>query len=124
MHAALQHLIAELINVDGLRAALETVPMEAAARRIIEATVKGEAEPETLVETLGVLSRPALTVAWVRQIDVGEDILVDPVEVADQANSGSGEFVFGWWEIRGELAEPARQWVELLESRLAEARRR
>jgi hypothetical protein len=42
-----------------------------------------------------VLSRPALTVAWVRQVDVGEDILVDPVEVADQARSGSGSSLAG-----------------------------
>jgi hypothetical protein len=124
MHEALQHLIGELITVDRLRAALEGVPVEAAAQKIIEATVNGETEPETVVETLGVLSRSALTVAFVRQIAVGDEILVDPVEVADQASGGSGEFVFGWWEIRAQLAEPARQWVELLESRFPKARRR
>ena len=46
---------------------------------------------------------------------VGETMLVDPLEVAEQAEVGSGEFGCGWWDIRTTLAEPGRQWVELLE---------
>jgi hypothetical protein len=42
-------------------------------------------------------------------------MLVDPLEVAEQAQVGSGEFGCGWWDIRTTLA--ARQWVELLEGR-------
>ncbi len=57
-------------------------------------------------------------------MSVGETMLIDPVEIADQAYVGSGEFVDGWWEIRTALAEPARQWVELLEGRFPRARRR
>jgi hypothetical protein len=64
------------------------------------------------------------TLAFVRRMSVGESMLVDPVEVADQAYSGSGEFNCGWWDIRTTLPEPARQWVELLEGRFPRARRR
>jgi hypothetical protein len=55
-------------------------------------------------------------------MSLGETMLIDPVEVADQAHAGSVEFVYGWWEIRAALAEPARQWVELLEGRFPRAR--
>ncbi len=74
-------------------------------------------EDEMAVMTLGVRF-------FVRQVSAGESILVDPVEVSEQAQAGSGEFIYGWWEIRTRLAEPARQWVELLEGRFPKARRR
>jgi hypothetical protein len=111
----LRCLVAELVTVDRLEAALRSLPIEDAARAVIDATVEGQTEPDELVTALGVLSRDAQALAFVRRMDVGESMLVDPLEVAEQAEAGSGEFGYGWWEIRTTLAEPARQWVELLE---------
>ncbi len=124
MREALERLVAELVTVDRLSAALRSLPVDAAARTIIDGTVEGIAEPEGVVAALGVLSSGALTLAFVRQVSAGESILVDPVEVSEQVQGGSGEFIYGWWEIRTGLAEPARQWVELLEGRFPKARRR
>jgi hypothetical protein len=123
-HAALQSLVAELVTVDKLKAALHNLPLEAAARAIIDASVAADAEPDELVRELGVLSQGARSLAFVRLLDAGDSLLDDPVEVADQAQGGSGEFTCGWWHIRTTLPEPARQWVELLEGRFPRARRR
>jgi hypothetical protein len=120
---ALRCLVTELVTVDRLGAALRSLPLEAAARGVIDATVEDQPEPDELVTALGVLSRGAQTLAFVRRMDVGESMLVDPLEVADQAQAGSGEFGCGWWDIRTRLAEPARQWVELLEGRFPRGRR-
>ncbi len=79
---------------------------------------------DELVSNLNVLSKGAQTLAFVRQTPPAFNMLVDPVEVADQAYAGSGEFMLGWWQIRTSLAEPARQWVELLEGRFPRARQR
>jgi hypothetical protein len=122
--AALECLVAELVTVDRLNAALRALPLEAAMRAVIDAAVEGERDPDELVGALGDLSAGARTLAFVRIMGVGETMLIDPVEVADQAHVGSGEFVYRWWEIRAALAEPARQWVELLEGRFPRARRR
>jgi hypothetical protein len=123
MREALDRLVAELVTVERLEVALRNLPVEGAARTIIDGTVEGITEPEGVVAALGVLSSGALTLAFVRKVSAGESILVDPVEVADQAGGGSGEFIYGWWEIRTRLAEPARQSVELLEGRFPRARR-
>ena len=69
------------------------------------------------------LSKGAQTLAFVRRMHAGETMLVDPVEVADQARAGSGEFNCGWWDIRTQLREPARQRMELPEGRFPRARR-
>jgi hypothetical protein len=119
----LRCLVNELVTTDRLTAALRSLPLEAAARAVIDATVEGHTEPDELVTALGVLSRGAQTLAFVRRMDVGESMLVDPLEVAEQAAVGSGEFGCGWWDIRTALAEPARQWVELLEGRFPRGRR-
>jgi hypothetical protein len=121
---AMAWLVAELITVDRLEAALRRLPLEPAARAIIDATIEGRTKPDELVSALGVLSRGAQTLALVRRVSVGDKMLVDPLEVADQADVGSGEFTCGWWEIRTALAEPARQWVELLEGRFPRGRQR
>jgi hypothetical protein len=86
-------------------------------RAVIDAAVEGEREPDELVGALGVLSLGGQTLAFVHTMSVGETMLIDLVEAADQAHARSGEFVYGWWEIRAALAEPARQWVELPEGR-------
>jgi hypothetical protein len=119
---ALRCLVNELVTADRLGAALRSLPLEAAARAVIDATVEGQTEPDMLVTALGVLSRGAQTLAFVRRMDVGESMLVDPLEVAEQAEVGSGEFGCGWWDIRTRLPEPARQWVELLEGRFPRGR--
>jgi hypothetical protein len=119
---ALRCLVNELVTTDRLAAALRSLPIEAAARAVIDATVEGQTEPDRLVTALGVLSRGAQTLAFVRLMGVGETMLVDPLEVAEQAEVGSGEFGCGWWDIRTRLAEPARQWVELLEGRFPRGR--
>ena len=124
MRDALQRLVAELVTVDSVQAALRTLPVESAARAIIDGTVANRTEPDELVTELGVLSFGARTLVLVRGMDAGDSMLVDPEEVADQAYAGSGEFTCGWWEIRTALGEPARQWVELLEGRFPRARRR
>lgn len=124
-HAAWEALIAQLVTVDRVEAALKGLPIEAAARAVIDASIEGETKSDELVTAMGVLSLGAQTLALVRRMSVGESMLVDPVEVADQPDAaGSGEFTCGWWEIRTTLAEPARQWVELLEGRFPRARRR
>jgi hypothetical protein len=86
----LRCLINELVTVDRLEAALRSLPLEAAARAVIDATVEGHTEPDELVTALGVLSRGAQTLAFVRRMDVGESMLVDPLEVAEQAEVGVG----------------------------------
>jgi hypothetical protein len=124
MRDALQRLVAELVTVDRVDEALRNLPVESAARAIIDGAVTNQREPDELVAELGVLSFGARTLALVRGMNAGDTMLVDPVEVADQAYAGSGEFTCGWWEIRTALGEPARQWVELLEGRFPRARRR
>jgi hypothetical protein len=119
---ALRDLVAQVVTLDRIEAALRSLPIERAARAIIEASLEGRTEPDELVTKLDVLSIGAQTLALVRRMVVGESMLVDPVEVADQARVGSGEFARGWWAIRAGLAEPARQWIELLEGRFPRAR--
>ena len=119
---ALRSLVAELVTVGRLEGALRSLSVAAAARSVIEGTVAGQTEPDEFVTALGVLSAGAHTLAFVRTMSSGESMLVDPVEVAEQAEVGSGEFRHGWWQIRTTLAEPARQWVELLEGRFPRAR--
>ena len=119
---ALRDLVAQIVTLDRIEAALRSLPIERAARAIIEASLEGRTEPDELVSKLEVLSTGAQTLALVRRMVVGESMLVDPVEVADQARVGSGEFARGWWAIRAGLAEPARQWIELLEGRFPRAR--
>jgi hypothetical protein len=121
---ALRRLVDELVTAGRLEAALRSLPLDAAARGVIDATVEGQTESDMLVTALGVLSRGAQTLAFVRRMDVGESMLVDPLEVAEQAEVGSREFSCGWWDIRTTLAEPARQWVELLEGRFPRGRQR
>ncbi len=116
---ALRCLVNELVTVDTLGATLRSPPLQAAARAVIDATVEGQTEPDELVTALGVLSRGAQTLAFVRRMSVGESMLVDPLEVADQGQVGSGEFGCGWWAIRTRPTEPARQWVELFEGRVS-----
>jgi hypothetical protein len=118
----LQCLVTSLVTVDKLQDALRGLPLASAERAVIDAAVEGERDSDELVSALGVLSPGAEWLAFVRTMSVGETMLIDPVEVADQAYVGSGEFVYGWWEIRAALAEPARQWVELLEGRFPRAR--
>ena len=113
-----------LVTRDRLEAALASLPLEPAARAVIDASLRGQIEADELVTALGVLSEGAQTLALIRRVPVGDSMLVDPVEVADQAHAGSGEFTRGWWQIRTSLPEPARQWVELLEGRFPRARRR
>ena len=117
-----QAVMAQLVTLDRLEAALASLPLEPAARAI-DACLDGQTEAAELVSALGALSDGAQTLALIRGVPVGDSMLVDPVEVADQARVGSGEFTYGWWAIRASLAEPARGWVELLEGRFPRARR-
>jgi hypothetical protein len=94
---ALRDLVAQIVTLDRIEAALRSLPIERAARAIIEASLEGRTEPDELVTKLDVLSTGAQTLALVRRMVVGESMLVDPVEVADQARVGSGEFTRGWW---------------------------
>jgi len=121
---AWQALMAQLVTLDRLEAALASLPLEPAARVIIDACLDGQTEAAELVSALDALSDGAQTLALIRGVPVGDSMLVDPTEVADQARVGSGEFTDGWWAIRASLAEPARAWVELLEGRFPRARRR
>jgi hypothetical protein len=119
---ALRCLVNELVTVDTLQAVLRSLPIEAAARAVIDATVEGHTEPDELGHCTG---RPVTGRRDTRvraPHGLGESMLVDPLEVAEQAEVGSGEFGYGWWEIRTTLAEPARQWVELLEGRFPRGR--
>jgi hypothetical protein len=121
--AAVRQLVATLITADSIRAALSSLPLETAAREVIDGFVQGHTEKDELVGALKVLSTGARTLAFVRQVPPGDDTLIDPVEVPYQADVGSGEFGLGWWAIRAQVGEPARQWVELLEGRFPRARR-
>src|SRR5947209_20039974 len=86
---ALQNLLADLVTVDTVRAAVRKLSIEAAARAIVDGTVAIQTECDELVAELGALSFGARTLALVRGLDAGDKMLVDPVEVADQAYSGS-----------------------------------
>ena len=119
--AAMQALVETLITADRLRAALASLPLDAVARDVIDDYMEEGGNADDLVDALGVLSRGASTLALLRRVPAGDSMLVDPVEVAQQAEVGSGEFVCGWWPIRDRLAEPARGWVELLEGRFPRA---
>jgi hypothetical protein len=120
---AIQSLVGELITVERLEAALRRLPLEAAERAIVAGCAEADSEADQVVAELGALSDGAQTLAFVRLMSPGDNLLVDPVEVAARAEAGSAEFTSGWWEIRSTLAEPARQWVELLEGRFPKARR-
>jgi hypothetical protein len=106
-----------------LEVALRRLPLETAERAIVAGCAEADSEADQVVAELGVLSDGAQTLAFVRLMSPGDNLLVDPVEVAARAEAGSAEFTSGWWEIRSTLAEPARQWVELLEGRFPKARR-
>jgi hypothetical protein len=119
---ALSRLVSELITVETLKSALRSLPLEDATRAIVEAYLTNDADADLVVEALDVLSRGAQSLADIRRVPVADPYLVDPVEVAQQAELGLLEFVHGWWDLRAELAEPARQWIELLEGRFPKAR--
>jgi len=121
-HTAMQALVETLITADGVRAALASLPLDAAMRDVIGDYTAEGGNADDLVDALGVLSRGASMLALLRRVPTGDSMLVDPVEVAEQAEVGTGEFVCGWWPIRDRLAEPARGWVELLEGRFPRAR--
>jgi hypothetical protein len=53
MRGALERLVAELVTVDKLEAALRSLPVDAAARNIIDGTVEGIAESKGVVAALG-----------------------------------------------------------------------
>jgi hypothetical protein len=54
-------LVAELVTIDSVEAALRSLPLEAAARAVIDATVDGHTQPDELVSALGALSPGAQT---------------------------------------------------------------
>jgi hypothetical protein len=124
LHKAVQLLVAHLLTVESVQTALDNLPTDAAERAIIQATLAGQEEPDTLVGELAAVSPGARALAFVRLLDRGDTLLVDPMEIAGEAEGGSAEFIRGWWEIRDRIPEPGRQWVELLEGRFPRARRR
>jgi hypothetical protein len=93
-----------------------------ATRAVVDAYLTNDNDADLVVQALEVLSRGAQSLADIRRVPVADPYLVDPVEVAQQAELGLVEFVDGWWDLRAELAEPARQWIELLEGRFPRAR--
>jgi hypothetical protein len=119
-----QLLVADLLTVERVRTALNNLPTDAAERAIIQATLTGQEEPDTVVAELGAVSPGARALAFVRLLDRADTMLVGPMEIAGEAEGGSAEFTRGWWEIRDRFPEPGRQWVELLEGRFPCARRR
>jgi hypothetical protein len=119
LHEAVQLLVADLLTVERVQTALNNLPTDAAGRAIIQATLAGQDEPDAVVgELVGVSAAGARALAFVRLLDRGDTLLVNPLEIAGEAEDGSAEFSRGWWEIRDRIPEPGRQWVELLEGRL------
>jgi hypothetical protein len=107
-----------------VQTALNKLPTDDAERAIIKATLAGQDEPDAVVGELGAVSAGARAFALVRLLDRGDTLLVDPMEIAGEAEDGSAEFTRGWWQIRETIPEPGRQWMELLEGRFPRARRR
>lgn len=124
LQEAVQFLVADLLTVERVQMALNNLPTDAAGRAIIQAMLAGHDEPDAVVRELGLVSPGARALAFVRLLDRGDTLLVDPIEIAGEAEGGSAEFVRGWWEIRDKIPEPGRQWVELLEGRYPRARNR
>ena len=113
-----------VLTPESVERALGALAIEAAERVLVDAAIAGHGRLDDVVGRLGGLSKGAETLALLRLVSLGDSMVVDPLEVADQADVGSGEFTLGWWPIRGRLQEPARQWVELLEGRFPRARER
>jgi hypothetical protein len=120
----MQLLVADLLTVERVRTALNNLPTDAAGRAIIQATLAGQDEPDEVVGDLGAVSAGTRALAFLRLLDRADTLLVDPLEIAGEAEGGSAEFTSGWWEIRDRIPEPGLQWVELLEGRFPRARRR
>ena len=66
IQGAIRRLVEELMTVERLEMALHNLPIEAAERAIVDASVAAESESDEVVAGLGVLSKGAQALAFVR----------------------------------------------------------
>ena len=92
LREAVQLLVADLLTVESVQTALNNSPTDRAERAIIQATLAGQEQPDTLVGELGAVSPGARALAFVRLLDRGDTLLVNPMEIAGEAEGGCAEF--------------------------------